>query len=83
MEKRPSNIKEIFARRLKIYLRVAAITITTVGIFGGLGYFLDLKFGKNHTFLLIGLIISYPITMTITYKVFKKISLSKSNGGSN
>ena len=58
--------------------RVILITVSIMGILGGMGYVLDKTFGKFPLFMTSGLLLSYPLVQIIVYKVFKKLSKNKS-----
>lgn len=57
--------------------RIRIITTLTnfgvIGIFVGVGYLFDLYFGTKPKLLLLGLIISFPISQILTFKLlFRK-----------
>lgn len=63
--------------RISIFTQTIVYTITIIGIFGGLGYYLDQKFDSSPKILIIAIAISWPITQFILYKKFKQYAKNK------
>jgi len=60
-------------RRLRVLLNAASYTVGNVIIFGGIGYLLDKKFDTAPVLLIIGVVISYPLTQYLLYRKVRKI----------
>jgi len=69
----------IFSKHLQITLRVAAITLGSIGIFTVGGYALDMQIGTKPLFLIIGLLISFPLSQYLIYKKFRTITTDIQN----
>lgn len=75
-EEKPVNPLFHFPSHFLITLRVIVITVCSMAVFGGAGYFLDIVTGRAPLFLIVFLIISYPVAQLTIYKVFTQ----KKNG---
>ncbi len=64
-------IDEYRRKRLEAYAYTSGFTLAMVLVLGGIGYLLDLKFGTGHRYLIIGIIVSYPLTQFYLYRKFK------------
>jgi F0F1-type ATP synthase assembly protein I len=60
------------ADHFQITWRVASITLLSIAVFGGGGWMLDNWIGKFPLFMIIGMVISYPIAQILIYIVFKR-----------
>ncbi len=68
----------LLRHHFQLMWRVILITVLTIGILGGTGYILDKSLGKFPLFMAAGLLIAFPTSQIIVYKVFKKITQNKS-----
>ena len=57
----------------QITIKVAATTILLMGIFGGLGYYIDKKIDTFPILFVAGLVISFPIIQIVVYKMGKAL----------
>lgn len=64
----------MFAKHFQITIRVALITLGGLAIFGGGGYLLDTQFGTKPLFLIIGVVVSYPIIQVALYRTFRSMT---------
>jgi len=73
-EKKPVLLPMSFglADHIQITWRVASITLLSIAVFGGGGWLLDNWIGKFPLFMIIGMVISYPIAQILIYIVFKR-----------
>jgi|CXWL01.1.fsa_nt_gi F0F1-type ATP synthase assembly protein I len=62
----------MFGKHYQVSLMVALSTLGTVGALGYLGYTLDAFLVTNNTFLVIGILISFPLSQFILYKWIKE-----------
>ena len=69
MNKDISNLPKL---RLDNFLWVGLITLTSVALFGGSGYLIDTWIGTKPFGLIIGMVISFPITQIAIYKKIKR-----------
>jgi len=60
------------AEHFQITWRVATITLLSIVIFGGGGWMLDKWIGTFPLFMIIGMVISYPVAQILIYIVFKR-----------
>lgn len=63
--------------RWKIFGQSAFITLASIFIFGAVGYGIDYLIGKGHMFMIILLVISYPVTQISLYKKLKDFNPHK------
>ncbi|OGJ50689.1 hypothetical protein A2483_02655 [Candidatus Peregrinibacteria bacterium RIFOXYC2_FULL_33_13] len=81
----------MFEKHLLITYRAVGIALSTILIFGGIGYYLDLKTGKKPLFLIILLVAAFPVMQILIIKSLKNLTKkyneqhprSKSTGGKN
>lgn len=74
-QKATPELQELmFSKHLQITLRVAAITLGSIGIFTGGGYLLDMKFATKPLFLILGLVISFPLSQFLIYKSMREVT---------
>lgn len=64
----------MYEDHLQISWRAISTTLVTILLLGGGGYLLDQAMNSGIFFLITGLVASYPLSMLIIYKVFKKIT---------
>ena len=60
------------SEHFQITWRVALITLTSILVFGGGGWMIDKWLGKFPLFMIIGMVISYPVAQVLIYIVFKR-----------
>lgn len=60
-------------KRVRMLINTAAISLTNILVFTLIGWFLDEKFSNDHRFLIIFLVISFPITQFMLYKRAEEI----------
>lgn len=64
--------------RWKVFGQVAFVTLSSLFIFGGIGWLLDTWVrGHGHAFLITFLILSYPVTQFALYRKMKNFNLNK------
>lgn len=63
-----------FDNRIKVFLHVTLISLVVCGIVIGAGYMLDVYFNTKPTFLIVGLVLAFPLTQFLVYKHVKKIT---------
>ncbi len=74
----PTDLMDSFARnRITIFLHATGYTIVNVAVISGLGYLLDQQLGTFPGFFITGLVLSFPLTMVLIYKKFKKFALKE------
>lgn len=56
----------------KQYLTVALVTIGIAAVAIGIGYLIDLARGSQPMFMLIGLVVSAPLTVWINFGIIKR-----------
>ena len=61
-------IDNFFAKRWWRRLEAFIVTVLSIGVMGGIGYGLDTLFKTNHTFLIIGIVVSFFLTQFILIK---------------
>lgn len=64
----------LFSKHWQITIRVVAITLATIAVFGGIGYLVDKFLESSPAFTIIGAVVSYPFAQLVIYKTFKKIT---------
>jgi len=64
----------MFKGHLQITIRVVAITIATLAIWGGGGYLLDKALATFPLFMIIGLVVAFPLAQLLIYKTFRKVT---------
>lgn len=62
----------MFSQHWRISLMVAFISIFSIGLFAYLGYQADLFFDTYPAFLVVGVILSFPVSQFATYKWIKE-----------
>lgn len=60
---------KIFTWRQRVW--VILINIAMIGVFAGLGYWLDIKFDKKPLFLILGVFVSFPLGQWLLIKILK------------
>lgn len=60
----------IFTWRQRVYTYL--ITLLSIGVFGGLGYMIDLILKISPVFFVLGLLVSFPVNAKILSKFMKK-----------
>lgn len=66
--------------RWKVFAQSAFITLTSIFLFGGVGWLIDTWFvGKGHAFFIALLIISYPVTQIALHRRMRNFKLPKIN----
>ncbi len=63
--------------KLLVFFRAIVYTLIVIGIFGGIGYYLDLRFGTSPKILIASIVISYPITQIVLLKKIRKFAKKK------
>jgi len=71
---KPQYSPKLLQNYFQMIWRVSAITVSTMAILGGVGYLLDKAIGKFPLFMAIGLMIAFPLSQFIVYRVFTKFS---------
>jgi F0F1-type ATP synthase assembly protein I len=73
MDKKNEQLGEVLIGKnhLQITFRVLLITVLTIGILTGLGFWLDTIFDTKPLGMVIGLVIGFPVTQVVIYKKFK------------
>ncbi len=64
-------IEKYKKKRIEVFAYTSGFTLAIVVLLGGIGYWLDLKFGTGNRYLVIALIVSYPLTQYYLYRKFK------------
>ncbi len=64
----------------QITIKIAATTVLLMGIFGGLGYYIDKKIETYPILFIAGLVISFPIIQIVIYKMTRALIKDTSNG---
>jgi F0F1-type ATP synthase assembly protein I len=73
-KKQPKYTLENFPKfRISFFLKITSITVLTTIIFAFLGYFLDNVFNSKPLYLIISLVISFPVLQFILYRFVKKL----------
>ena len=67
-EKQPDVFGEMYQKRIKMTVSIVFITLATIGVFGGIGYLLDLYFETHPVLLFVFIILSFPFTQLLLYK---------------
>lgn len=70
----------IFNKHYLITCRLFSVIIATVAILGGGGYLLDNQLQTKPLFLIIGLIIAFPVSLIIIVKTTKNLINKTLNG---
>lgn len=77
-EKKKKSTEELenlmFGKHFQITIRVVTITVMGMLIFGGGGYLLDKALGTKPLFLIIGLVVAYPVIQVTLYRTFRSIT---------
>lgn len=78
-EKDPDLFKKVKSDyRWKVFGQSAFITLSSIFLLGGLGWLIDSWIpGEKHTFLIVFIIISYPLTQFALYKKMKNFKINK------
>ncbi|HCW32675.1 MAG: hypothetical protein UT55_C0011G0010 [Candidatus Peregrinibacteria bacterium GW2011_GWE2_39_6] len=58
-------------KKIQVFFQSSTITLIMIGIMGGIGYLLDRALHTGHLLLIIGIVISYPLTQLYLYRKFK------------
>ena len=74
LEKHKVAIQRATALRIKTFGLAIIVSLASIAIFGGAGYLLDLKMGTKPLLLLVGIVISFPVTQLILAKLVKKLT---------
>lgn len=83
---RPQKITEIKSEeamdlfknsRVSVFLQSVFQTIITIGILGGLGYYMDKLLKTWPLFFIIGVVLAYPLTQIYLLKKIRKYSNKK------
>ena len=69
----------MFSKHIQITLRVAAITLGSILIFSGGGFLLDMQIGTKPLFLILGLVVSFPLSQYIIYRTFRSVTTNIQN----
>ncbi|MFZ2682326.1 MAG: hypothetical protein WAZ14_04515 [Patescibacteria group bacterium] len=56
---------------LKHRLQIFGITLLGVAVFGGGGWLLDAALQTTPAFLIVGLVVSFPVVQTALYRFFR------------
>lgn len=64
----------MFSKHWQITTRVFGITLGIVGIFATIGYLIDQRLASSPIGLIAAILLSYPLSQFLVYKVFKKIT---------
>ncbi len=67
----------MFSQHFRVTLMVALISITMIALFSGSGYLLDIQLDTEPLFLLIGVVISFPLSQLAVYRWVKKSYVPK------
>lgn len=72
----------MFSNHAKVTATVALITVSSIAILGFSGWKLDFWLGTKPAFLIVGIILSFPIAQIVIYRWIKKnyIPNLKKNG---
>ena len=62
----------MFSQHWRISLMVALISISSIAVFAYIGSRLDVVFGTHPAFLIVGVIISFPISQFVVYRWIKE-----------
>lgn len=62
----PSNL--IFSGHYRVSIMVALISIGFIVLFGFIGFQLDILLGSKPILMLLGLVISFPVSQIVLYK---------------
>ncbi|QQR83757.1 AtpZ/AtpI family protein [Candidatus Peregrinibacteria bacterium] len=54
-------------------------TLTSILIFAGGGHWLDLRFDKHPWFMVLGLMLSFPVTQLSLYRLMKRLANQQNN----
>jgi F0F1-type ATP synthase assembly protein I len=73
--------KEIFekyeklmrAKKIQASIHTFSITLDNIAVFAFIGYMIDKKFGFEPYGLIIGIVISFPISQIMVYKKIKQL----------
>ncbi|HPF95169.1 MAG: AtpZ/AtpI family protein [Candidatus Magasanikbacteria bacterium] len=60
---------KIFTWRQRVW--VILTNLVMIGVFAGIGYWLDVKFDKKPLFLILGVLTSFPLGQWILIKILK------------
>lgn len=64
--------------RWKVFGQSALVTLTSIFVFGGIGWLIDeWMVGGGHAFFITFLILSYPVTQFALYKKMKNFNFTK------
>lgn len=70
-------VRGMTKKRIKFFGLTVAVTLTSVLIFVGLGYFLDITYGTKPVFILLGVAFSYIVTQLILVNLIKYLTSKK------
>jgi len=74
-QKATPELQELmFNKHIQITLRVSAITLGSIILFAGGGLLIDTQIGTKPLFLIIGLLISFPLSQYVIYKTFRNVT---------
>jgi F0F1-type ATP synthase assembly protein I len=59
--------------RINFFFKVTSLTLTVTLLFAGFGYLLDYLLNTKPVFLLIFLIVSFPVIQYLLYRYVKKL----------
>lgn len=62
----------MFQKHYQVTLMVALTTLSTIGIMSYLGHLLDVWLGFKAAFVIVGLLLSFPVSQIILYKWIKE-----------
>ncbi|EKD93872.1 MAG: hypothetical protein ACD_28C00035G0009 [uncultured bacterium] len=65
------QIAQFTKKRVQVFVYASMFTLVMIAITGGIGYLLDQQLNTSPVFLVIGLVIGYPITQLMLYKKYK------------
>jgi F0F1-type ATP synthase assembly protein I len=65
------RIEAFSKQRVQVFVYASMFTLIMIAITGGIGYLLDQQLNTYPVFLVIGLVIGYPITQLMLYKKYK------------
>lgn len=69
---KPGTIQDLFfKRRFYLFSQISLISISVIGLFCLIGFFLDTLLGTKPIIIIGSLVISFPITQIILYKRMK------------
>ena len=67
----------MFSQHFRVSIMVALITVTVMGGLSFLGYQLDAVYQTKPAFLIVGLVMAFPLSQLVVYKWVKKRYLPK------